>query len=114
MTEKSAKELEETVATVKAEAAAAAAKELHESLLAVSQFLRLAAARRAENVDPALDENQALEGVLVEIYTGDETAVAAMAKLINASDDQTISINGEKLSTTCKSRINIKHIKACS
>jgi len=107
LTEKSTKELEETVATVKAEAAAAAAKEQHESLLVVSQFLRLAAARRAEDVDQALDENQALEGVLVEVYTGDETAVTAMAKLINGSDEQTTSINGEKLSTTCKSYLNI-------
>lgn len=102
MTEKSGKELAEAVAAAKAEAAAAATQEKQQNLLLLSKFLRLAAARRAADVDQTLDENQALEGALVEVYTGDETAVVAMEKLINGSDEQALSINGEKVNTTCK------------
>jgi dynactin complex subunit len=101
-TDKAAKELEEAVSATKEEAAATATKEQHDNLLLLSQFLRLAAARRAEDVDSTLDENMALEGVLVEVYSGDENAVATMAKLINGSDEQTSSVSGEKLNTTCK------------
>jgi hypothetical protein len=71
-------------------------------MLIVSQFLRLAAARRAEDVDQNLDENQALEGLLVEVYGGDENAVEAMKKLVSGSQDHVSSIHGDKLSTTCK------------
>jgi hypothetical protein len=101
-TEKSAKELAEAVAAIKAEAAAEASKQQHSNLLLVSQFLRLAAARRAEEADQSLDENQALEGVLLSVYSGDESAVATMIKLINGSEENTYSVNGEELKTTCK------------
>ncbi len=94
-------ELKEAVAQAQAEAAAAAVKEQHDNMLLLSQFLRLAAARRAEDADSTLDENMALEGVLVEVYAGDENAAAAMIKLINGSDDHTNSISGENLQTTC-------------
>ncbi|KFY05684.1 hypothetical protein V492_08361, partial [Pseudogymnoascus sp. VKM F-4246] len=100
LTEKSGKELVEAVAAAKAEAAAAATQEKQQNLLLLSKFLRLAAARRAADVDQTLDENQALEGALVEVYTGDETAVIAMEKLIKGSDEQALSINGEKVNTT--------------
>lgn len=102
-TEKSGKQLEEAVAAAKTEAAAASLKEQQENLLVLSKFLRLAASRRAADVDQALDENQALEGVLVEVYAGDMTAVVAMEKLVNGSDKKTKSIGGDQLNTTCKS-----------
>ena len=102
LTEKSAKEVEEALAAAKAEAAATSVKEQQNSLLLVSQFLRLAAARRAEEADSTADENQALEGVLYQVYTGDESAVATMIKLTQGSDEQTFSVTGEQLSTTCK------------
>lgn len=102
MTDKSSKELADAVAAVKAEAIADALVEKHQNLLLLSKFLRLAAARRAADVDQTLDENQALEGALVEVYTGDETAVVAMEKLIKGSQEQALSINGEKVNTTCK------------
>lgn len=102
LSEKSAKELEQALATAKAEAAAASVKEQQNSLLLVSQFLRLAAARRAEEADSTADENQALEGVLYQVYTGDATAVATMIKLTQGSEEQTFSVNGDQLSTTCK------------
>lgn len=90
------------VAAAKAEVAAEAIKKQQESMLVLSQFLRLAAARRAEEADAALDENMALEGVLLSVYTGDETAVASMIKLITGSDEKTSAVTGEKLETTCK------------
>ena len=102
-TEQSEKELVEAVAKAKAEAAATAIKEQQSDLLLLSQFLRLAAARRAEDADSTLDENQALEGVLLSVYSGDESAVATMLKLISGSDENTFAVTGEKLQTTCKS-----------
>jgi hypothetical protein len=100
--EQAAKELEKAVAAVKAEAETTYAKELQSNLLLVSQFLRLAAARRSEEADAALDENMALEGVLLSVYSGDETAVATMIKLINGDDENVCAVAGEKLQTTCK------------
>ncbi|KAH8883897.1 hypothetical protein GQ53DRAFT_830340 [Thozetella sp. PMI_491] len=73
---------------------------LRQNLLVVSQFLRLAAARRAEDVDPAADENLALEGVLLSVYSGDDNAVAAMLKLVNGAEEPTQSTAGEPLQTT--------------
>jgi hypothetical protein len=105
-TERSEKQLAEAVAAAKAEAAAAAIEEQQSNLLLLSQFLRLAAARRAEEADSTLDENQALEGVLLSVYSGDETAVATMLKLINGSSENTYAVTGEKLQTTCKSTTN--------
>lgn len=76
-------------------------KSLQENLLVLSQFLRLAAYRREETKDPEADESQAIEGVLLAIYAGDETAVASMLKLIEGSEEQILSVPGDQLQTTC-------------
>ena len=76
-------------------------KSLKDNFLTLSQFLRLAAYRREEAKDPESDESQAIEGVLLAIYAGDETAVASMLKLIEGSTDQILSVPGEQLQTTC-------------
>lgn len=99
--EQATKDLEDAVSAAKAEAAATALKDQESNLLVLSQFLRLAAARRADDPESVVEENVALEGVLVEIYNGDKSAVAAMTKLINGSEDATSSIGGDKLSVTC-------------
>lgn len=102
-TDKSAKELETSLAAAKASAEAEAVKEQHASLLLISQFLRLAAIRRGdEEADATLDENKALEGVLAKVYTGDEEAVQTMLKIIQGSEEKTVSVNSEGLSTSCK------------
>ncbi|KAK3899592.1 hypothetical protein C8A05DRAFT_36778 [Staphylotrichum tortipilum] len=100
LADKFAKEQADAIAklTQKAEADAAAA--LHDNLLILSQFLRLAAARRAEDADTTSDESMALEGVLLHIYSGDENAVATMLKLVQGSDELTRSTAGETLQTT--------------
>lgn len=101
--EKADKDLSDALAAAKAEAAADAVKQQHDNMLLLSQFLRLAAARRAdEEADASSDENQALEGVLLQVYSGDETAVSAMIKLIQGAEEPTFSTTGEQLQTTCK------------
>lgn len=102
LTAKFEKETAELVVELKDKALVDADASLSKSLLVLSQFLRLAAARRAEEADTSLDENQALEGVLLHIYSGDDNAVATMLKLVRGSDEQTRSTSGETLKTTCK------------
>ncbi|RCI14468.1 hypothetical protein L249_6102 [Ophiocordyceps polyrhachis-furcata BCC 54312] len=75
-------------------------KSLRDHLLVLSQFLRLAAYRREEAKDLNSDESQAIEGVLLAIYSGDESAVGAMLKLIEGSKDSILSVPGQPLETT--------------
>ncbi|RYP10826.1 hypothetical protein DL764_000448 [Monosporascus ibericus] len=100
LTEKFENEKAEAVNEIKEKAEADSKKILHDSLLTLSQFLRLAAARRSEEADAALDENMALEGVLLSVYSGDEHAVSTMLKLIEGSDEKTLSVSSEELQTT--------------
>ncbi|KAH9997679.1 hypothetical protein F4779DRAFT_631445 [Xylariaceae sp. FL0662B] len=100
LSEKLEKEKADAISEVKERAAADAKKYQHDSLLILSQFLRLAAARRSEEADAGLDENMALEGVLLNVYSGDENAVSTMIKLIEGSDDKTYSVSGDELQTT--------------
>ncbi|KAI6550395.1 hypothetical protein MCOR03_009470 [Pyricularia oryzae] len=94
------KEKADALAEVKAELSGAADKTLHDSLLVMSQFLRLAAARRGEEHDPELDENRALEGVLLQVYSGDEEGVATMLKLVQGSSEKAKSVASEPLEAT--------------
>lgn len=96
------KSLEKTKADAVAEAKKGFQKSLQDNLLVLSQFLRLAAYRREEGKDPESDESQAVEGVLLAIYSGDESAVDSMLKLVNGTEDQILSVPGEQLQTTCK------------
>jgi hypothetical protein len=102
LTEKFEKEKADTIAELTAKAEADANETLRSNLLTLSQFLRLAAARRTEDADSSSDENMALEGVLLHIYSGDENAVATMLKLVQGADEQTRSTTGDALQTTCK------------
>ncbi|KAI1489574.1 hypothetical protein F5X96DRAFT_640317 [Biscogniauxia mediterranea] len=100
LTEKLEKEKADAIAEIQEKAVADAKKTQHDNLLVLSQFLRLAAARRSEEADGTLDENMALEGVLLNVYSGDEHAVATMLKLIEGSDEKTTSVTGDELQTT--------------
>ncbi|OAA69998.1 hypothetical protein LEL_09814 [Akanthomyces lecanii RCEF 1005] len=97
-------EFEKTIQKLKADATAEAKQAFDETfqdnLLLLSQFLRLAAYRREEGSNPDADENQAIEGVLLAIYSGDSSAVAAMMKLMEGSAEQVISVPGETLEST--------------
>ena len=83
-------------------ATAAGEKKLHDSLLTLSQFLRLAAARRADDQNQQLDENLALEGVLLQVYAGDESGVTTMLKLVQGVEETTKGVSNEPLQTTCE------------
>lgn len=95
------KSLEKAKADAASEASVTSQKALKDNLLVLSQFLRLAAYRREEAKDPESDESQAIEGVLLAIYSGDDNAVQSMLKLVDGSDDQIVSVPGEQLETTC-------------
>lgn len=84
------------------EAKAGFQQSMKDNLLALSQFLRLAAYRREEANDPESDESQAIEGVLLAIYAGDDSAVSSMLKLVQGTDDKVLSVPGEELQTTCE------------
>ncbi|KAI5456412.1 hypothetical protein BGZ63DRAFT_396624 [Mariannaea sp. PMI_226] len=94
------KTLEKAKADVASEAKQASEEALKKNLLVLSQFLRLAAYRREEAKDPESDESQAIEGVLLAIYSGDESAVQAMLKLVDGTEDKIVSVPGEQLQTT--------------
>lgn len=102
LSEKYEKEKADAVDEIKKQAAADAKTIKHDSLLVLSQFLRLAAARRTEEADPNADENMALEGVLLNVYSGDENAVSTMIKLIEGSEETTFGVSGDQLQTTCE------------
>jgi hypothetical protein len=102
LTEKLNKEKAEAVRAAKEKAETEFTTGLHAKLLVVSQFLRLAAARRAEDADQTLEENLALEGVLLAVYSGDESAVSTMVKLVDGVEEPTMNTAGEQLQTTCK------------
>jgi hypothetical protein len=103
LTEKFEKEKADAIREIEEKAEADLKRSQHDNFLILSQFLRLAAARRAEEADPTLDENLALEGLLLAVYGGDESAVSAMLKLAEGTDDLTQSTAGEQLQSTCKS-----------
>ena len=105
LTEKLQKEKADAVAEIKEKAEADTKKGLHDGFLVLSQFLRLAAAKRAEEPNSEADENLALEGVLLHVYSGDENAVDTMLKLVDGSEDTTTSVSGTSLQTTCMSRL---------
>ena len=95
-------ELEKVKATAIAEAHAEAKKETKESLLALSKFLRAAAAKRQDGDDTS-EENRAFEGALLLVYGGDATAVIAMEKLIDGSEEKVPYVDGQTSEFTCKS-----------
>ncbi|RKF55088.1 hypothetical protein GcC1_206004 [Golovinomyces cichoracearum] len=98
--EVASRELEDVLAAAKIEAKELARKHLEESLLLLSQFLKLAAIRRAEEEAAELEESKALEGLLAQVYSGDANAVVAMLNLIDGTEETLTSVNGEALKIT--------------
>ena len=94
-------EIEKVKAAAAAEAQAEATKGAKESLLALSKFLRAAAAKRQDG-DETSEENRAFEGALLLVYGGDATAVIAMEKMIQGSDEKVPYVDGQPSGFTCK------------
>lgn len=103
LAEKYEQEKAEAIAEVKTKAEADSKKALEDGFLVLSQFLRLAAHRRGEAAESTEDQDLALEGILLSVYGGDQSAVAAMVKLYQGTDDTATSVSGEPLQTTCMS-----------
>lgn len=94
-------ELEAALQRKAAEAAESAEKDFRSRLLVLTRFLCAAAAMRASG-DSTSNESRAFEGALLQVYGGNEDAVSAMVKLIDGSDSQVPSTDGELLDVTCK------------
>ncbi|KAF2660833.1 hypothetical protein K491DRAFT_674457 [Lophiostoma macrostomum CBS 122681] len=92
-------ELEKLKETLKEEAALEHKKAFQEKFLTLSRFLRAAAARRQLEDDDS-DLTKAFEGALLLVYGGDASAVAAVEKLIDGSEDSVPSTEGTSLSVT--------------
>ena len=94
-------ELEKAKEEVHVEAKETANKLVEEKLLILSRFLRAAAAKRSDGDDTA-EENLAFEGALLLIYGGDHSAVQAMQKLIDGSEEIVPTVEGQPSDFTCK------------
>ena len=97
-------ELENIKNSANLEAKAEVQKTTREKLLALSRFLRAAAAKRQDG-DETAEENRAFEGALLLIYGGDSSAVEAMEKLIEGSEDLVPTVEGQASNFTCKTLI---------
>ena len=94
-------ELEAVRANAVADTTEAAARELRQQLLTLSKFLCAAAnSRRAGEAESI--ESRALEGVLFQVYAGNQDAVSSMIKLINGADEKVPSVEGPDLEFSCE------------
>lgn len=93
-------ELEAVRANAVADTTEAASRELRQQLFTLSKFLCAAAnARRAGETESI--ESRALEGVLFQVYAGNQDAVSSMIKLINGADEKVPSVEGLDLEFSC-------------
>lgn len=85
-----------------AETTAQGKKEAKDNLLALSKFLRAAAAKR-QGGDETSPENRAFEGALLLVYGGEVGAVVAMESLIAGSDEKVPTVDQTPSEFTCES-----------
>jgi hypothetical protein len=78
----------------------AASRALRQQLLTLTKFLCAAANSRRAGEESL--ESRALEGVLFQVYAGNQDAVSAMLKLINGADDKVPSVEGPDLEFSCE------------
>lgn len=98
-----AAELDNARAEAREEAQADARQEARQNILVLSKFLRLAAAKRQEvDGDAESAERKALEGLLLMVYGGDQSALNATEKLVDGSDEHVTSTTGELVDFTCE------------
>ncbi|KAM0325313.1 hypothetical protein ACHAQA_007298 [Verticillium albo-atrum] len=71
-----------------------------EHLKEVSGFLRLAAARREDPAGQSEEAGRAIEGVLGNMYVGDDEAARSMIALVRGSDERTFDVDGNFLDVT--------------
>ena len=95
-------ELQTAKEAAAAEAVAEGKREAKDNLLALSKFLRAAAAKR-QGGDETSPENRAFEGALLLVYGGEVGAVVAMESLIAGSDEKVPTVDQNPSEFTCKS-----------
>ncbi|KAM0286105.1 hypothetical protein ACHAQH_001113 [Verticillium albo-atrum] len=71
-----------------------------EHLKEVSGFLRLAAARREDPAGQSEEAGRAIEGVLGNMYVGDDDAAGSMIALVRGSNERTFDVDGNFLDVT--------------
>lgn len=89
-------ELEAVRANAIADATESTAKLLRQQLLTVSRFLCAAANSRRDGDAESL-ESRAFEGVLYQVYGGNQDAVSSMIKLIDGADEKVPGVEGDLL-----------------
>lgn len=94
-------ELEAVRGNVIADATEASTRVLREQLLTLSKFLCAAANSRHAGDSESL-ESRAFEGVLFQVYGGNQNAVTSMMKLIEGADENVVSVEGNALEMTCE------------
>ncbi|KAL9099883.1 MAG: hypothetical protein Q9163_004675 [Psora crenata] len=106
-------ELQKVKDAAVAEAVAEGKKEAKENLLALSKFLRAAAAKR-QGGDETSPENRAFEGALLLVYGGEVGAVVAMESLIAGSEEKVPTVDSTPSDFTCERHMNIQlHGRRC-
>lgn len=94
-------ELEAVRGNVVADATETTARVMREQLFTLSKFLCAAAnSRRAGDAESL--ESRAFEGVLFQVYGGNQDAVTSMMKLIEGANESVIGVEGNALEMTCK------------
>ncbi|KAJ8117518.1 hypothetical protein ONZ43_g4191 [Nemania bipapillata] len=107
LTDKFEKEKADVVRELTEKAADDTKHSLHDSLLALSQFLRLAAARRSDpEADAGLDENMALEGVLLNVKAAAAAYVAPFVAI--QAEAETTETTAEPV-TAVESDLTVVH-----
>lgn len=71
-------------------------------MLTVSKFLCAAANSRRDGDAESL-ESRSFEGVLYQVYGGNQDAVSSMVKLIDGVDEKVQGVEGDLLDMTCES-----------
>jgi hypothetical protein len=102
LTSQHEKEIESLKAELQADGKATGEGDLRGGLLVLTQFLRLAAHKRNSPENADSDEARAFEGVLLGVYGGDEKAVDTAIKLMEGTEDNVPSVEGELLPVKCK------------
>ncbi|EPS27459.1 hypothetical protein PDE_02402 [Penicillium oxalicum 114-2] len=92
-------ELEAVRANAIADATESSARLLREQLLTLTKFLCAAANMRHSGETESL-ESRALEGVLFQVYGGNQKAVDSMVKLVEGADEKVIGVEGDALEMT--------------
>lgn len=94
-------ELEAVRAKAIADASETTSRVLREQFFTLTKFLCAAANTRHAGDTESL-ESRAFEGVLFQVYGGNQSAVDSMVKLVDGADEKVVTVEGETLELSCK------------